>query len=360
MSHTDRISFAQSQLAPNQAILCANPLDVYYLSGFVCLTPGEREALLLITQHSAHLFLSSFSAPTDIEGLKTHVGGVERILKELLPTFLEQDTISTLHIDGNELTVNEYEYLKTIVPAQIEFQLLKESPIAVQRRMKDSPEIEAITKANALTHQALSFTQKKVQVGMTEQEVQEIFEKKLYSLGVKEFAFPTIVAFGKHSALPHHQPSSTKLTENEAILIDCGAKWDHYCADVTRTWWFGDTPDPEFIKIETLVQKAYKKTVEYINQASSQKQPITAASIDKVARDVITIEGFGAQFIHTTGHGVGLHIHEHPSLNPRNETLIAPHMVITVEPGIYLPERFGYRFENSLVITSKGISALTS
>lgn len=353
MSHSLRIKTAQATLEPNQALFLSDPLDIFYLSDFICLTPEEREAFLFLTKDTAHIFLSSFSTPPQIDGLTVHVGGVDRLLKELLPNICEQTAVNLIMLDGNSLRLNEYEFLKSILIADITIENAQEPPLQQQRMLKDNMEIEYISQANHLTHQALDITFRHIKTGMTELEVQAIFEQQIKKMEVKEFAFPTIVAFGSHSALPHHQPTNTQLTNNTAILIDCGAKWHGYCADVTRTTWFGDTPDPEFTKIEQIVKKAYELAIAGLNQPTPK-----ALTIDKLARDYITAEGFGSKFIHTTGHGVGLYIHEQPSLNPRNERTLEQNMVITVEPGIYLEGKFGYRFENSILLTKNSFQEL--
>lgn len=359
-SHFLRIQKSQKEISPSSALLVSDPLDIYYLTGFICLTPEEREAYVLLTHDTAYLFLSSFSTPTEVEGLQVHIGGVERVLREKLPIFCEELKLNKVLIDGNSLRFNEYEFIKSLLPSQVKIIAANESTIATQRIIKDRTEIESITKANAITHAALNTVFTRLEVGMTETEVQKKLEKAMRDLGVTEFAFPTIVCFGKSSALPHHQPDDTKLTPNQPILIDCGAKWQKYCADVTRTVWFGDNPEPQFIEIENIVKTAYDKTLSALKNRKGilSKEKLTAAHLDKIARDHINKSGYGQNFIHTTGHGVGLYIHEQPSLNQRNMTDIKPGMIITIEPGIYLEEKFGYRFENSILVTEDSAEEL--
>jgi Xaa-Pro aminopeptidase len=354
MSHTQRIQHLQQQLT-DTALVISDPLDLYYLTDFVCLTPEEREAYLVLTSSSAHLFLSAFSTPTQVDGMHIHVGGIERTLKEKLPTIIDQSTSTVLQVDGNSLRVNEFEFFKSLLSPNIQLSTLTESPLTKQRIVKDELEIAALTKANEITHLALETTFCKLQVGMTELDVQRVLEQEMRDLGVKEFSFPTIVCFGKATAAPHHQPDNTQLNENMAILIDCGAKWQKYCADVTRTTWFGSEPDQDFSKLEETVKQAYALTFDTLK---NRQGAITAADLDKVARDFINNAGFGQYFIHTTGHGVGLYIHESPSLNQRNTTEIKPGMVITIEPGIYLEGKFGFRFENSVLVTADSAKEL--
>lgn len=357
MLFEQRLHKAKSQIEPEAAYLISDPLDIFYLTNFLCLTPEEREAFLFLTHQSAILFLSSFSASVDIPGLQTCTGGIEKIITQELPQVLQSQKITVVTIDGNATRVNEYQFFKKLLSRSVRLQIAKRSPVANERIVKDVEEVELLRKANALTHRALKKTFARLKVGMTEIDVQDFFENELRKLGIKQFSFPTIVCFGDHSALPHHQPTERKLIKNQAVLIDCGGKWQGYRADVTRTIWFGPHPSPEFKNIETVVNQAYTKVVQYITHRTPATV-FTAAVLDQIARDHISAAGFGPEFIHTTGHGVGLYIHEQPSLNLRNETFLEPNMVITIEPGIYLDGQFGYRFENSVVITDTGLAEL--
>ncbi len=423
MSYSTRLTTTQSHLPAHTALLISDPLDILYLTGFICLTPQEREAYVLVTQNTSYLFLSAFSAPVNVSGLQVVIGGIERQLSAQLVNISQQQQVSTISVDGNSLRYNEFQFLHSLLPSSITITSSKESPLTQQKMIKDAVEIENLTKANAITHQVLINLPELLKAGMTELDVQELIESGMRSKGVKEFAFPTIVCFGAATALPHHQPEDTQLTQNMAVLIDCGAKWNGYCADVTRSFWFGDTPDPKYTQIETIVKEAYEKTMDALKSRSKQiesshnpqssfqqhnhppcpavasceggttqplqvdrlqsqtptKQPsnpprrragppagevgpttqqLQASQLDLTARDYINASGFGQYFIHTTGHGVGLYIHESPSLNQRNDTVLQAGMVITIEPGIYLPDQFGYRFENSVLITTDGVSEL--
>lgn len=398
MSYSTRLTTTQSNLHAHTALLISDPLDILYLTGFICLTPQEREAYVLVTQNTSYLFLSAFSAPVNVSSLQVIIGGIERQLSAQLVNISQQQQVSTISVDGNSLRYNEFQFLHSLLPSSITITSTKESPLTQQKMIKDDFEIAAITKANAITHQVLNNLPGQLKAGMTELDVQELIESGMRSKGVKEFAFPTIVCFGAATALPHHQPEDTQLTQNMAVLIDCGAKWNGYCADVTRSFWFGDTPDPKYTQIETIVKEAYEKTMNVLKSCSKQiesshnpqssfqqpnntntqplqaawqqsqtptKQPsnqttlqLTAAQLDLAARDYINASGFGQYFIHTTGHGVGLYIHESPSLNQRNDTTLQAGMVITIEPGIYLPDQFGYRFENSVLVAEDGAKEL--
>lgn len=349
-----RVQKLQSQLKLHQAAFLSDPQDIYYFCGFEALLSEERESFLLISPTTVTLLYTSFSPTPEYSWLaklaQVHPAALKKHLETIIKT---QPKLTQLLIDEGSLYVSEYQALH-----QVEGITLSEwnkSEIWRLRALKDSSEIRSLTTAGHIVSQALTKVINHLKVGITELELQEMLETEMKKHGSQRVAFPTIVAFGIHTAYPHHQPGSTKLKNNMPVLIDCGATSDNYRSDMTRTVWFGKQPDPEFLKIETIVKQAYKLATE-----SLQNSAITAQEIDKITRDFITQQGYGSFFIHTTGHGVGIGIHESPSLNWQNQTKIEPGMVITIEPGIYLDDSFGYRYENTIVVTDKGEEELTN
>jgi len=192
-------------------------------------------------------------------------------------------------------------------------------------------------------------------------------------------AFPTIVAFGKNGAMPHYQPQNIKLKPETPILIDFGVNFENYYSDMSRTIWFGKQPSAKFLKAEKAVKKAHQQVLAKLTTAnldlknkktdlknseenttkSTTKIELTAKDLDQAARGEIAQRGFADQFIHTTGHGLGLEIHEPPSLSWQDHTPIKPNMVFTIEPGIYFPGEFGYRHEDTVLMTDQGVKILT-
>src|SRR6185369_4782244 len=133
-------------------------------------------------------------------------------------------------------------------------------------------------------------------------------------LGAEGPAFPTIVAFGAHATLPHHQPGATKLTSETSVLIDCGASVEGYNSDITRTVWFGKKTTPDYLKVKDIVDRAYQIGIECLQQRDLQNKTLTAKDIDVAVRGFISDAGYGNEYIHTTGHGIGLEVHEPPSV----------------------------------------------
>lgn len=347
-----KLASLQQRLAPTQACLLSQAGDITYFSQFHFLVPEEREALLLVTAQRAFLLHGRFCPVATIEGVTNIVASYPSQLGEVIGRLHSELAFTTLLLDKSSLFVDEYEAIariENLTTQELDSQLVWQS-----RMYKDTQEIASCRQAGRIAAQSFALLQPKIKIGMTEQEVQVILEDIMKKLGSEKPAFPTIVAFGEHTALPHHQPTTQKLA-NTPVLIDFGATINGYRSDMTRTWWFGTKPDAEFLKIEQIVQDAYQIA---FKRVTADKTP-TAREIDATARDLITKVGYGDQFIHTTGHGVGLDIHEQPSLNFRNGTLIEPGMVITIEPGIYLEGKFGYRYENTVLVTKKDPQELT-
>lgn len=357
----ERISRLTQKIQPQQALLLSRPTDIAYFTGFEHLVPEERESFLLITPHQ-HLFChTSFSPYSASSGIKTFPSSNLAHIKKRISEIHQKERIDTLLIDKKNLTIQEYETLTGL--DFLEVAGLDRQLIWQLRTIKDRAEIETLTQAAEMTSQAMYFALDSLKAGMTEIGVREIIEQQLRELGSTQPAFPTIVAFGANSALPHHQPTK-KILENEmAVLIDMGATVNGYHGDMTRTVWFGDTPHPEFATIQKVVKDAYQAALSLFaakkDQPGRELSPIKAKDLDTAARQLIKKAGFGNEFIHTTGHGLGLDLHETLSLNWSNSQPILPGMVITIEPGIYLEGKFGYRYENTVVVTQDGVKRIT-
>lgn len=356
-----RLAQLQHHLSSDQVLLLSNPYDIQYLTGFVTLVPEEREALLLVSPLAAWLCHASFSPYSTQLAAETGVTAVAGYplgsLQELVGSLTANESIELL-IDEISLLVQELRQLENL--AGVSLSQLDREWLWEQRRVKSADEIEILTQAGRVTAQVMDRTLAALQPGLTEDEVRQLIEIDLLKSGSQRLAFPTIVAFGDHSALPHYQPDAEiKLQQEQAVLLDFGATVNHYRGDMTRTVWFGDKPSSTFTKIEQAVHEAYQAVLELLHATAPDYGKLTAADLDRAARQVIEQAGYGEAFIHTTGHGLGLDIHENLSLNGRNTLPLATDMVITVEPGIYLEGECGYRFENTVVLSEKGPQELT-
>lgn len=345
-----RLEVLQHSLAANQAVLVSKPTDITYYTGFPQLSPTEREAFLLVMANSITLFHHSFSPlPIKASWLKS----VPKARLQAVTQVLSEQAVQTLWLDETTLTMAEFHELKQEFTGKTT--ALPPERVWQQRMVKDELEIKHLRRAGAITARAFKRLLTLIKTGLTERAVANQLTTLMLEEGAQEPAFPVIVAFGPHGALPHHQPTDTKLRPETPVLIDFGARFSGYCADMTRSFWFGKKPSADFQKVEKIVVSAHDSALNSLKQSPFP----TAQQLDAAAREFITAAGFGAEFIHTTGHGLGLEIHEPPSVAWNNANPLQPGMALTVEPGVYLADQFGYRHEDTVLLTDKGAQILT-
>lgn len=225
--------------------------------------------------------------------------------------------------------------------------------ISAMRAVKSDEEIAIIKKATQISDKALLAVQKFIKQGVTEKEVRDELEHQMRLLGADGPAFDSIVAFGDHTAVPHAHCGDKKLEKGDFILIDFGAKVDSYCSDMTRTMSFGE-PSSALKAIYSAVQFAQKYTLDGI------KAGLTGKEVDSFAREYLRARGLGECFTHGCGHGLGLDIHEYPSLATNSEDLLKENMVITCEPGVYVKGLGGVRIEDTVIVKNDGVEILNS
>jgi Xaa-Pro aminopeptidase len=215
------------------------------------------------------------------------------------------------------------------------------------RRRKDEAELAAIAEAARVADEVYEWTFSQDLVGRTEREVMLAAHQRIRELGAEDPSFPAIVAAGENSALPHHESSEREIGAGEILLIDMGAIVDGYCSDCTRTVATGQL-DNEAREVYELVRSAQASALDAISAG------VSGPEADAVARDPIAAAGYGDEFGHGLGHGVGIEVHEAPRLSKRSEDTLEPGDVVTVEPGIYLPGRLGVRIEDLVTLTESG------
>jgi Xaa-Pro aminopeptidase len=221
------------------------------------------------------------------------------------------------------------------------------------RRHKDEAEVEAIAAAARIADQVYEWIFERGVVGRTERSVMLDAHQRMRELGAEDPSFPAIVAAGENSALPHHDSSDREIATGEVVLIDMGAIVDGYCSDCTRTVVTGDVDD-DVREVYEVVRSAQVSALSAIRPGAGGREA------DAVARDAITEAGYGEQFGHGLGHGVGIQVHEAPRLSKRSDDTLEPGDVATVEPGVYLPSRFGVRIEDLIAVTDDGIRNLST
>lgn len=224
---------------------------------------------------------------------------------------------------------------------------------AEMRAIKSKPELDKILQAQKITQNAYHAGLARLKAGVTEREVAAVLIYEMIKGGADDYAFFPVVSFGANSAKPHHSPDDTALKKGDTVMMDLGAKYKGYCADMTRTVFYGE-PSRELAQIYEIVLAAQNAAL------SALKPGITCHEADSYARGYIRSKGYDKEFGHGTGHGVGVKIHDEPSLAPDNMSLLKPGMVVTVEPGIYLPGKGGVRIEDMAVITESGAYNMTT
>jgi Xaa-Pro aminopeptidase len=220
------------------------------------------------------------------------------------------------------------------------------------RAVKDEQEVTFLKEAAAISFQALSSIEDMIRPGIEERHIAVELETKLRKFGAEEFSFSTIVASGPNSALPHAKPDSRRLERGDFVMIDYGAVVEGYHSDETCMFVVGQASDKQR-KIYDLVKRAHDEAL------CEMKEGVLCRRIDDIARSYIEKGGFGAHFLHGTGHGVGLDVHEAPRLAKQSEDILTAGMVVTVEPGIYISDIWGIRIEDTVLIKENGCEVLT-
>ncbi len=330
-------------------ILFHSTVNRFWLSEF-----ASSEGYLLFTKNESILYLDgryitvgkkeTKNVTQVIEMTTNHHGGFFGILQ----SDLIKNKVKNLAFESDYLTYLTYKNLTTNLSSVT----LKPVDFSELRAIKTNSEIEALKLACAIGDIAINNVINKIKVGMTERQVEQIIINSFIEYGADKPSFDTIVASGWRGALPHGRATDKKIANNELITIDFGCIYNGYCSDTTRTIGLG-TPSFKMLEIYDVVYEAQRLGIHAI------KPGVTTATIDKICRDYIISKGYGEYFTHSTGHGVGIEIHEFPHLSPFCDALLEPGMVITVEPGIYIPDLGGVRIEDDILVTENEFQLLT-
>ena len=221
--------------------------------------------------------------------------------------------------------------------------------------VKNDWELSCIQKACEIAEDAFNLLLPQIKEGMTETEVAALLEYNMRNLGAQGVSFDTIVAFGAHAAVPHHETGDAKLNFGDEVLIDFGCRVNGYCSDITRTFLFGDDgKHEEFKKAYAHVLKAHELAKEKIVAGMTGKEA------DAIARDYLQANGYGELFTHSLGHGIGLNVHEFPGVSPRGESVLENGMVFSDEPGVYKASEYGIRIEDTVTLKNGKVVSFMS
>jgi Xaa-Pro dipeptidase len=329
--------------------------NVFYLSGFFS-NPHERLLALAVFQEEEPFLVCPGMEVHDVKnsGWNQEIIGYSDIDNpwELIHTSINKRTnnLQKVAIEKEHMNVERYEQLSALFTGAAF--VSAEEKLRKLRMIKDAKELKIIEEACALADYAIEAGCSEIKEGRTELEVLNAVEYALKQKGVTEMSFSTMVLTGANAASPHGNPGNTKIQKGDLVLFDLGVVVDRYCSDITRTVAYGDINDTQK-EIYDTVLKGQLAALE------ASKPGVTAAEVDLTARRIIADAGYGEYFPHRLGHGLGISVHEYPSMTETNQLVIEEGMVFTIEPGIYVPGVAGVRIEDDIYITADGAKVLT-
>jgi len=331
------------------AVIITSPENRRYFTGF-----NSSDGFLVITNNEAVFFTDS----RYIEAAQNQITACKSVLlkrvSETISPYLKEKGVENIILETERLTVAELNNLKKVFGfCKVEANEELDSLINSLRAVKTDEEIDYIKKAQSIAEDAFKHILKFIKVGVTEKEIALELDFYMLSHGAEAVSFETIAVSGKNSSMPHGVPTDKKIENGDFITMDFGAVYNGYHSDMTRTVIVGE-PTKKQKEVYETVLKAQKEALAVL------KAGISGVDADKTARDIIDAKGYKENFGHGLGHGVGVEIHESPNLSPYSKAILETGNVVTVEPGIYIPDEFGVRIEDMALITDDGYINLTS
>ena len=332
-----------------EAIIISSPENRRYFTGF-----PSSDGYLVVTKNDAVFFTDSRYIEAAQKSVKNcRAQKLTRVANEV-NDYIKENNILKIYTERNRVTVSLYDFLKTVfLPCRVTASKKLEKEIDNIRRAKSEEEKVCILTAQKIAENAFEHILTFIKPGVTEKQIALELDFYMLSHGAEAVSFETIAVTGAKSSMPHGVPDETVVKNGDFITMDFGAVYKGYHSDMTRTVAVGEVTEEQKTVYETVL-KAQK------NALSVLKKGLPCSEADKAARDIIDKAGYGDYFGHSTGHGVGVEIHENPTLAPKSTDILEIGDVVTVEPGIYLPGKFGVRIEDMALITEKGYENLTS
>lgn len=342
----NKIIKALSEKGLEQMVIC-DPCSVFYLTG-IMIKPGERMLALYINSDSSknRFFINElFTVNEDV--------GIDKVrfddnvdAAELLSKYIDHD--KPLGIDKKL----EARFLLRLMECGAADKYVNSSEcVDYVRSQKDSDEAVLMREASIINDKAMGEIIKRVHGGVTEEEVSSQMIDIYKSFGADGYSFDPLVGFGESAAIGHYEGGSRVIKEGDCVLIDVGCIKDNYCSDMTRTFFYKSVSE-EHKKVYEIVKKAQQAAIDAV------KPGVRFCDIDKTARDIITAAGYGDKFTHRLGHSIGIECHEYGDVSSKNENILKPGMVFSIEPGIYLEGDVGVRIEDLVMVTEDGAEVL--
>ncbi len=332
-----------------------NENAIYYECGYSC------DNAIYITLGSESFFITD--GRYEIDARENIKNGAELIItRELLRDarkIIKKSKIKKIYFDPSDFSISDYFEISRKLDVKFE----KAISFSKQKRIiKSDQEIELLSKAMKFGREGFSIFREyldKDGLGKSEQYLAFMARTVLSDMGKYDLSFDPIVAINENSAKPHAIPTDKLYSNDDILLFDGGIKYQRYCSDRTVTFGQNFNPQDSFQRIQIFKNTNYQKVYDVVLKAqqttiSKAKIGMKASEIDKIGRDIIEEAGYGQYFVHSTGHGVGLDIHEYPNISSKSDVILAENMVFTIEPGIYLPNEFGVRIEDTIVLKNDG------
>ena len=354
--HTRACQSRLAALGADAAVLSPGH-NLYYATGYTE-SPGERHFLCFVPAEGDPTFLVPAMSGEQVREA-AWISDVRTWADEADPLAATADVAADLGLDGGRVLLDDTMWARFVLDLQsvlpdATFGLASEA-FGPLRARKDDAELDAMRRAADIADAVVEDVRALGDevVGRTEAELAREIDRRLADRGGEGVAFETIVAAGSNGAKPHHYRSDRRIEAGDPVVLDFGTVVDGYLSDQTRTLVFGDeAPPEEFERVFETVREAQAAGVDAVEPG------VTAGAVDRTTRDVVESAGYGDRFVHRTGHGVGLDIHEAPYIVEGNERELQPGMVFSVEPGVYLDGRFGVRIEDLVVVTEEGCERL--
>ena len=357
----NRVTALQALLVKEKfdAFLISHFANRRYLSGYTAgdYPPNETAGFLLITPTAAYLITNFLYAQAAHE--ETAGAGFEMViaapgtgLAATTADLIKKLGVRRVGFEAIALVFDFYEAISEQLAGKADL-VATRSLVEELRLVKDAEEVLLLRRAIAISDQAFNETRPLIQPGVSEKQIAWEIERRIREFGGEALAFDTIVASGPNGATPHAVPTDRLFQLGDSVIIDMGARYEGYNSDMTRTVCVGE-PTARFKEIYNIVLEAQARSTEAIQPG------LTGGAADKIARDIISNYGYGDMFGHSLGHGIGLAVHESPSLRKDSQHVLAPNMIHSVEPGIYLADWGGVRIEDLVLVTSDGHEELTN
>jgi len=328
------------------AFLVSAPANVRYLTGY-----AGSNGILLVTKAESHFFTDPRYALEAAGQITCKVHIEKKSLLLAASAVIKRKRLKKIGFESASLRYDDYIKVKDELPLASLMQPIGRL-IEDQRMVKSASEIDLIRRSVATNSEAYSKTIRRVHAGAREMDIAAELDYQMRALGAEKAAFDTIVASGPRTALPHAHPTAHRLGENELLLIDMGASQEGYASDMTRVAHTGRPPKR--------ILRLYKAVLEaQLAALSTIKAGITTGEVDAAARNVLKRHELDRAFVHSTGHGLGLEIHEPPRIARKDKTKLQAGMAITIEPGAYIDGVGGIRIEDTVLVTEHGCEILT-